>query len=112
MWKAPLFLLLRLSVLASAGWICHELANRLGAPLAIAIWAVGIGVICGLTALAMHRTPVGKIGFANYLGGIMLPFGYSIGRGKLLPIVLVSWAVWVAAGALVIILSANGYDPR
>jgi hypothetical protein len=112
MWKAPLFILLRLGILALGGWICHELAIRMGAPLAIAIWAAAIGAACGLTALAMHRVPIGKVGFANYLAGIVLPFGYHIGKGKLLPIVLVSWAVWTAAGAAVAILSASGYDPR
>ena len=68
-----------------------------------------MGILCCLVALGMHMQPMGKVGIFNYLAGIVLPWGYKIGRGKLVPIVIESWIRWVLLGAAVVVLAAHGY---
>lgn len=90
--------------LAAAGAICAELALKLGPWKAIAIWAAGVAVVDAAVALLMHRqSPPEKISWINYVAGVVLPWGYRIGRGKLWPIVVTSWAIWMLLGAAVIV---------
>jgi len=59
--------------------------------------------------MLLRFSGVGKVSWKNYLCGILLPWGYVIGRGGLLPIVLTSWIVWVLLGmATAVLLGASG----
>lgn len=85
---------------------CATLATRLGPWTGLAAFALAMAILCVGTAVIVHRQPPGKITPANYLMGFILPWGYRIGRGKLLPIVLTSWAIWLLIG-LAIVLAMN-----
>jgi len=103
-------ILWRLIMFSLTAFVCVWLNKLVPAAAAIGIWAVGVGILCCLVALGMHRQPVGKVTVFNYLAGIVLPWGYKIGRGKLLPIVIESWIRWVLLGAAVVALTAHGFD--
>lgn len=53
-------------------------------------------------ALLLHNCAVGQITWRNRLAGWLLPWGYTLGRGQLKGIALVSGTVWtlLAAGAI------------
>jgi hypothetical protein len=56
----------------------------------------------------MHRQPPERVTAINVLAGYLLPFGYQIGRGRLMPIVLTSWVIWVLVG-IAAALAASGH---
>jgi hypothetical protein len=84
--------------------VCAWLTSKFGGLRAMGLWALALAVVCGGTALLMNVQPPGRITPINYLAGVVLPWGYKIGRGKLLPIVVASWLGWVVAGLAVIVL--------
>jgi hypothetical protein len=95
-------ILIRGLSLAAAGAICAELALKLGPWRAMALWAIGVAVVGGVVAFLMHRqSPPEKVSWINYAAGVVLPWGYRIGRGKLWPIVATSWAIWMLLGVAV-----------
>ena len=98
-----LWMMLRGIVIAAVAIGCAALALRIGAWLALGCWALACAMICGIVALLMQRQPPEKIGIVNYAAGVVLPWGYRIGRGKLMGIVATSWAIWVLVGAAAII---------
>jgi hypothetical protein len=101
-------ILIRGLSLVAAGAICAELALKLGPWRAMALWAIGVAVVGGVVAFLMHRqSPPEKVSWINYLAGAVLPWGYRIGRGKLWPIVVTSWAIWMLLGVAVIMATAR-----
>jgi hypothetical protein len=96
-------ILMRGVSLAAAVGACGWLALALGPFKGIVIWAAAVAMGCGVTALLMHRqSPPEKISWINYLAGFVLPWGYRIGNGKLWPIVVTSWAIWMLLGGAVV----------
>jgi hypothetical protein len=85
---------------------CAVVARRLGPWKGLAAFALSMGVLCVGIALVVHHQPPQKITLANYLMGFILPWGYRLARGKLRPIVLTSWTIWVLIG-LAIVLAVN-----
>jgi hypothetical protein len=67
------------------------------------VFAAGMAVLCGAVALVVHRQPPERVTVANYVMGVVLPWGYRVGRGKLAAIVATSWAVWVLVGLSVVL---------
>lgn len=91
-------LLLRVAMVALTALCCRSLAGGFGPIGAIAIWSGSVFGVCGLTGLALSRQREGRVSILNYLAGTVLPFGYRVGNGKLVPIVVVSSLAWVAIG--------------
>jgi hypothetical protein len=85
---------------------CATLATRFGPWKGLAAFALSMAILCVTVAGIVHRQPPQTITLANYLMGFILPWGYRIGRGKLRPIVLTSWTIWVLIG-LAIALAIN-----
>jgi hypothetical protein len=92
---------------ATAG-VCVWLSSALRPWPAVGAWTVGIGAVCVVTALLLSRQPMGRIGFINRAAGLVLPWGFRIGKGRLWPAVLTSWLIWSAVGAAVIALASGG----
>jgi hypothetical protein len=79
----------------------QQLEGRFGLSSALGIWAGAMGCACLLGACLLWNAPIGKIGWQNRIAGFLLPWGARLSRGKLWPIVVVSWIVWMAiAGAI------------
>jgi hypothetical protein len=100
----------RLAAFAAVAGVCTWLNSRFGPWTAVGLWSAGAGFLCGLVALLMHRQPMGRVTIVNYAAGVVLPWGYRIGRGKLPPIVLLSWAGWTSLGAAFIIARMRGWN--
>jgi hypothetical protein len=94
----------RLLMFSLTALACVWLMSRFGAWIAMGLWAAAMAAVCGGTALLMNRQSPERVTPINYLAGFVLPWGYKIGRGKLLPIVGASWLGWVVAGLAVIVL--------
>src|SRR5438552_1415621 len=91
---------------------CAWVTSKFGAWVAIGCWAALMAAVCGLTALLMSRQELGKRGFVNIVAGFVLRWGYKIGRGRLIPIAVTSWSIWVLlACTLVVGLMVSGCDP-
>ncbi len=90
--RGILFMLLKVVLAAVA---CAWLTLRLGPWKAIGAWAMIVAIVCSIVALLMRAQLLGKVTIINYLAGFTMPWGYRIGRGNLLPIVLTSWSIWV-----------------
>ena len=90
-------------IVLSAG-ICGELATHMKPWAALAVWAGGMALLCTLAAVALKGAPMGKLTWRNRLAGYLLPWGYKLGRGKLIPMTAAAWAIWVLLGAGTILL--------
>ena len=110
-----LTLLSRIVVVAGTAMACRWLSAEFGPFAAIGIWVAMVGCACALTAFLLARGAPGRITVVNHLAGALLPAGYSIGRGRLIPIVLVSSAVWIAVGVTAVLAIGGhgvGGSPR
>jgi hypothetical protein len=61
------------------------------------------GVACAGIGLVLRSQTPEKVTIANYLAGLILQWGYKVGRGQLPAIVGVSWAIWVLLGVAIIL---------
>src|SRR4051812_22532891 len=104
----PLVILYRLLMFALTGVACIWLSRAVSPWAAVGIWAAGIGALCCAVALLMRLQKPGRVTVVNYLAGIILPWGYKIGRGRLWPIVVESWLRWVLLGVLLVVLTPHG----
>lgn len=71
-----------------------------------AAWActAAVGAACAVTgALVLRSAQVGQISWRNRVAGLLLPWGYVLGRGKLLGIVIACTAIWSALAAAVLL---------
>lgn len=97
------FALFRLLPAAVVVAIATGLARVL--PL-LAAWATttAIGGALAVTgALLLRSAQVGQIGWRNRVAGLLLPWGYVLGRGKLPGIVISCTAIWSALAAAVLL---------
>ena len=53
---------------------------------------------------------MGQVGFVNHLAPIVLPLGFNLGRGKLWPVVVCSWAGWTVVAVISAVHSATGFQ--
>ena len=97
------WIVIRVITVAAAVAACGWLATGLGAWKALGVWTVVAGALCAAVAFLMQRQTPEKVTFVNYAAGVVLPWGYRIGRGKLVPIVVTSWAIWTLLGIAVAI---------
>jgi hypothetical protein len=92
------------ALIALAAGICGELATHMNRWAALAVWAAGMAALCTLGAVVLKSAPIGTVTWRNRFAGYLLPWGYKLGRGKLVPITAVAWAIWVLIGAGTILL--------
>jgi hypothetical protein len=91
------------------GW---ALVQRLQVGMAL-LTAALIGATLSITgALLLRGSAVGKVTWRNYTAGWLLPWGYTLGRGQLKGIALVSGSLWtlLAAGAIYVSTTATAAD--
>jgi hypothetical protein len=74
----------------------QQLELRFGLPNAFEIWAGAMGFACAVGTLLLWTSPIGKISWQNRAAGFLMPWGARLNHGKLWPIPLVSWIVWLA----------------
>jgi hypothetical protein len=79
--------------------------------LAVTVWSGLAAALCAIGALLLARQPVGIATASGQVGAAFLRWGYRVGRGRLPPVVLVSWLVWTALGAAVIALTVFRAEP-
>jgi hypothetical protein len=92
---------LRVTLAAS---VCVLLVRTCGTVTAAAVW-VGVSLVMSVLGVVLLRTSaVGRLTWKNYLAGYFAPWGVRVGGGKLWPIAVVSWAVWLAVGGGVFVL--------
>ena len=93
---------------AVAAW---TLSNRLGPWAGLVAWAALMAVACALGAWLLKSSPVGRVTWRNHVAGYLIPWGYRLGRGKLAPITVAAWAIWVLIGAAAVLLFGRSGEP-
>lgn len=80
--------------------------HRVLLAIAIVVWSVLVAGTCflGLVFLVGHALARREGRPTQRFGAIVLKPGIVIGGGNLAVVLLVSWATWTAAGAMLILL--------
>lgn len=91
--------------------IAFWLMTRLGPWRGLGVLIAGAAVACGLGWLLLRTAPLGRANWKNYIGGYLLPFGYTLGRGQLPGIALFSWIGWSLIGLAVAVALTKGAGP-
>jgi hypothetical protein len=91
--------------LVVAIFLAHRLARTHSVGEALAVWLVGMALVCLCAAVLLRSAPVGAITWRNWLAGYILPWGYDIDGGRLSTIVVASWGLWSYFGASTILLT-------
>lgn len=99
-----------LIALAAAG--CAWLVGNCGPVAAGVVWGVAALVGCGVGTVLLRTSPVGRVNWQNHIAAVLVPWGYRVGGGRLWPIPMVSWAVWMTVWAGAVVLTSwPGADP-
>lgn len=93
---------LRYSVPAAIGWL---LGRQFAPGMALALCAALAVLVPTAGALLLRTLKVGQVDWRNYLSGWLLPFGYTLGRGKLLGIALACIPIWFGVAASGVMLA-------
>ncbi|MGL4553310.1 MAG: hypothetical protein ACRC33_19260 [Gemmataceae bacterium] len=80
------------------------LAVRFGPTVAGLICAVAAAIACAAGAVLLRTSPVGRVTWRNRAAGNLIPWGWRLNAGRLWPVVVVSWCVWVLIGTAAILL--------
>ncbi len=102
----------RIIVLAVMAAVAVWCALHWSPPVALAVWCGLTLALCGIGAVLLSRQPVGIATPTGQIGAALLRWGYKVGRGRLPPVVLVSWLVWTVLGAAAIGFTAFRGEPR
>ena len=78
----------------------------------IGLWVAATGAVCAVTGFLLSQVPMGQITWVNRAAGPVLSWGLVVGRGKLVPGVLISWARWAVIGGAVLAAVHNGFPVR
>jgi hypothetical protein len=62
-------------------------------------------------AMLLRLQPIGIPTASGRVGGAIVHWGFRVGRGRLLPAVLVSWLVWILLGGAIIGLTHSRSQP-
>ncbi len=96
---------------ALAAAVCVLLVRTFGTATAAAVWA-GVSLVMAAGGVVLLRTSaVGRVTWKNYLAGYLAPWGVRVGGGKLWPIAVVSWLVWLAVGGGAFALTPEAGEP-
>lgn len=91
--------------LTLAAVVCALLVRGCGTATASAVWGGASLVMCVVGVVLLRTSAVGRVTWKNYVAGYLAPWGVRIGGGKLWPIAVVSWVVWLAIGGGVFTLT-------
>ena len=94
----------RAVLVVAAAATCYWLAGQLGPQAGTFVWAVATAGGCALGAVLLRTSPLGRVTWRNRAAGYLIPWGWRLNRGRLWPITVVSWVVWLAIGAAVVLL--------
>lgn len=98
-------------VLVAVG-ACFGLAKALGAWSALAIWSSAAAFGCVVGTVLLRTSAIGRITWKNRVAAYLIPWCGRINRGRLWPIPVVSWVVWVLlGGATILVTSLPDEDP-
>lgn len=91
-------------LIAVAAAVCAGLVNQFGPITSGAVWAAVALVACGVGTILLRTSPVGRVSWQNRTAAYLVPWGGRVGGGRLWPIPVVSWVVWMTvwAGAAVL----------
>ena len=99
---------LRLAILiVGTPWVVSRLTARYGAMPVLGGAALVIAVVILAGVLLLHLSPVGRVNWQNTVGGLCIPWGWSIGRGKLLNTGVACWIIWILLVGIGILISRN-----
>lgn len=85
--------------------VCALLTANFGVLVAVVVWAVVSFVACVVGAVLLRTSEVGRVTWKNHAASYLIPWGVRVSRGKLWPIPVVSWAVWMTIGGGVFALT-------
>lgn len=94
----------RFLLVAAAAAACSLLAERYGTRAAGLIWAAAAACACGAGTALLATSAVGRVTWRNRVAGYLIPWGWRLNRGRLWPVPIISWVVWVAIGAAALVL--------
>jgi hypothetical protein len=86
----------------------YGLATRLGPWAGLAAWAAITAVGCAVGAWLFHTSPLGRANWHNRVAVYFIPWGYRLGRGKLVPIAVAAWLIWMLIGVGAVVIEAWG----
>jgi hypothetical protein len=89
--------------LAAAG--CWSLTSQFGSLLAGAVWSALALVGCVVGVVLLRTSELSRVTWKNRVAGWLIPWGWRINRGKLWPVAVVSWVVWMLVWAAVAVLT-------
>jgi hypothetical protein len=84
------------------------LATRLGPGGGLAAWAAIMAGGCAVGAWLFHTSPLGRVNWHNRVAVYFIPWGYRLGRGKLVPIAVAAWSIWMLIGVGAVVIQARG----
>jgi hypothetical protein len=97
-------------IIAAAAAACYALAERFGTLAAGLIWAAAAACACGAGTALLATSALGRVTWRNRVAGYLIPWGWRLNRGRLWPVPIISWAVWVAVGAAALVLRPGPAD--
>lgn len=101
----------RTLLIVAAAMACYLLAEEYDPLTAVLTWAGATAAACGLGTVLLRTSPVGRVTWRNRLAAYLIPWGWRRNGGRLWPVPLVSWAVWMAAGVSIFLLRAGEERP-
>lgn len=91
-------------ILFAAAVAAYWLAGNIGSSRGALVWAVASALACGIGAVLLRTSAIRRVTWRNRLAGYLIPWGWRLNRGRLWPIPVVSWVVWMAAGGAAVLL--------
>lgn len=99
-------------LIAVAAAVCAWLVSQSGPLTAGVAWAAVALAACGVGTILLRTSPVGRVNWRNRTAAYLVPWGVRIGGGRLWPIPVVSWVVWMTVWAGAAVLTPGpGADP-
>jgi hypothetical protein len=105
-------LLHRVTLVLFAAGACFGLTKALGPWAALAIWSSATAVGCVVGTVLLRTSAIGRVTWKNRVAAYLIPWCGRINRGRLWPIPVVSWVVWVLlGGATILVTNLPDEDP-
>ncbi len=95
----------RLALAVIAALLFGYLLKHLNTWPAIGLWALIACLVCLLGTVLLRTSAIGRITWKNRIAGYLIPWGGTVNQGRLWPIPVVSWLVWMLIAIAVAILS-------
>jgi hypothetical protein len=103
--RKPVLLNFKRVVLITAVAISsYALAGTFGASTTMIICGVVAALACVFGSVLLLTSSVGELTWKNRVAGYLIPWGWQLSRGRLWPVPVISWIVWVAIGASAVLL--------